>query len=393
MSPEVFISYQWGKQPQIRKLYQRLTDLGFSCWMDIHQMGGGDSLYEKIDKGIRGCTVVISCCTKKYSLSANCRREVSLADALKKPIVPLLLEDMPWPPEGAMSMVFTQLLYINFSKDLNLQEVWSGDQFDDLLKIISKHAKPTTDIPGKKVESAAPVMTPSVASKKEDSKAAQPRTDKGNKIEQNNSKANTSLQPKGAKIQTNRTEPRVTVKSERAPQSKSMKPNVPLKTTTTESKPSPQSNLNSKAVNVNSTTGSKPTPHNNPKPKAGGVNASKQSSQTNDKSKPANLNSTTATKPTSQSNDKTKAANVNITPASKPTSTAGNVNKENPPKDPAVPVKQPDDVQASVKFMGSKKAFDAEKEWRKVKNVKTAASAFNSKHSQACYILWFRIKT
>ena len=105
-------------------------------------MGGGDSLYEKIDKGIRGCQVVVSCCTKKYSLSANCRREVSLADALKKPIVPILLEEMPWPPEGAMSMVFTQLLYINFSRDLNLQEIWSGGQFDELIEKITKHSTP-----------------------------------------------------------------------------------------------------------------------------------------------------------------------------------------------------------------------------------------------------------
>ncbi|XP_050403783.1 uncharacterized protein LOC126819665 isoform X1 [Patella vulgata] len=131
-SPDVFISYQWGKQKNIMLLYKRLTELGYDCWMDIHQMGGGDSLYDKIDRGVRGCKVVLSCLTEKYTLSANCRREVSLADALKRPIIPLLLESIPWPPKGPMSMAFTELLYIDFHSDPKVQEQWSGPKFAEM---------------------------------------------------------------------------------------------------------------------------------------------------------------------------------------------------------------------------------------------------------------------
>jgi hypothetical protein len=73
----IFISYQWGKQKEIIKLYNRLTSFGLICWLDIKEMSGGDTLYEKIDTGIRNCHVMISCVTEKYGISANCRKEVT----------------------------------------------------------------------------------------------------------------------------------------------------------------------------------------------------------------------------------------------------------------------------------------------------------------------------
>ncbi|KAK7501739.1 hypothetical protein BaRGS_00007170 [Batillaria attramentaria] len=135
-SPDIFISYQWGRQPQIVRLFQKLTSLGYTCWLDIMQMGGGDSLYDKIDRGLRGCRVVVSCVTPKYALSANCRREVSLADALHKPLIPILLEQMTWPPAGPMGPILTQLLYINCT---SLQDEWDGPKFDELINMINQH--------------------------------------------------------------------------------------------------------------------------------------------------------------------------------------------------------------------------------------------------------------
>ena len=115
--------------------------MGYTCWMDIFEMGGGDSLFDAIDKGIRNCKVVVSHVTSKYARSANCRREVSLSNALNKPIIPLLMDDTVWPPEGPMSLVFTQLLYIDFKESgtATADKLWSGQRLEQLIAKIDSH--------------------------------------------------------------------------------------------------------------------------------------------------------------------------------------------------------------------------------------------------------------
>lgn len=142
--PEVFISYQWDKQKQIINLYKKLTGTGLTVWLDVHQMAGGDSLYDKIDRGIRNCCLVISCVTTKYGLSANCRKEIALADALSKPIIPLLLEGgMAYPPAGPMAPSLSVIECIDFT-DQQRQDNWDGQPFDKLVERMQKHLPEAT---------------------------------------------------------------------------------------------------------------------------------------------------------------------------------------------------------------------------------------------------------
>ena len=49
----------------------------------------------------------------KYTVSHHCTRELLLADLLRKPIIPVVFDAVPWPPRGAMALVFSQLVYVD----------------------------------------------------------------------------------------------------------------------------------------------------------------------------------------------------------------------------------------------------------------------------------------
>nr|KAG5714043.1 hypothetical protein BaRGS_020371 [Batillaria attramentaria] len=88
--PQVFLSYQWESQDQVRSIRDHLERLGYACWMDVGQMGGGDMLNAKIEEGLRNCKVVVACVSPRYVASQLCTRELCLADLLQRPIVPVL---------------------------------------------------------------------------------------------------------------------------------------------------------------------------------------------------------------------------------------------------------------------------------------------------------------
>ncbi|XP_067037068.1 uncharacterized protein [Acropora muricata] len=122
VDPAVFISYNWGKgkenQKTVKHLFSKLTEAGFHCWLDIEQMGGGDNWNAEIDEGIRASKVVICCLTEEYCKSTSTLREATLADQLKKNIIPVLFESIKWPPQGPLGVILAEKLYIKCSPQM-----------------------------------------------------------------------------------------------------------------------------------------------------------------------------------------------------------------------------------------------------------------------------------
>lgn len=113
LASPVFLSYQSASQAAALQLRRRLELNGFGCWMDVQQMSGGDQLFTRIYDGLARCRLVICCLTARYCASRTCVRELTLADALHKPILPLLLEPLPWPPPGPLALILSPLLYVD----------------------------------------------------------------------------------------------------------------------------------------------------------------------------------------------------------------------------------------------------------------------------------------
>ncbi len=53
------------------------------------------------------------CISPRFAVSEACNKEVSLADMLRKPIVPVMIERTPWPPPGPLALLLSQYVYID----------------------------------------------------------------------------------------------------------------------------------------------------------------------------------------------------------------------------------------------------------------------------------------
>lgn len=93
-----------------------------------------------INCSINVVLIFVLCLLNVHILFLHCgRSELSLAYTQKKPIIPLKLDAMDWPPEN-LCIILTDLLFLDFSKPNNdVQNDWNCSQFGELLKSINEH--------------------------------------------------------------------------------------------------------------------------------------------------------------------------------------------------------------------------------------------------------------
>ena len=95
MRYDVFISYNHDSKAFAHSLYKTLKHtFKYSVFID-KQLSTKQKLNSALDEALRNTKLVVCVVTEKYSRSKSCCAEVSLANNLGLPMIPLVIEDLP----------------------------------------------------------------------------------------------------------------------------------------------------------------------------------------------------------------------------------------------------------------------------------------------------------
>ncbi len=95
--PNVFISYARADLNRAQALEQALHAHGVSVWRDQHSLYGGDRWPKKLGEAVADCDAVLLLWSAPSAASHFVEFEWTTALALKKPIIPLLLDETKLP--------------------------------------------------------------------------------------------------------------------------------------------------------------------------------------------------------------------------------------------------------------------------------------------------------
>ncbi|XP_070547782.1 uncharacterized protein [Ptychodera flava] len=111
-SMHVMISYNWDHQEEVIRIKEKLEQKGYKIWIDLDNMRG--NINRAMAEGVEGACVILMCVTDAYKTSFNCEKEAGYADSLRKPIIPLKLEnDVRF--DGWIGPIIGSKLWFDFS--------------------------------------------------------------------------------------------------------------------------------------------------------------------------------------------------------------------------------------------------------------------------------------
>ncbi|BFZ01270.1 hypothetical protein BsWGS_04309 [Bradybaena similaris] len=121
-SKQLLISYVSAEAAEHAvNLKRRLTRLGYSVFLDVHEIKSGVDWQDALNYAVSNCEVFIPLVTPRYGETQWTNREVKLADVLGKPILPVSFLD-EWPPKClAIQFATTQFIWWKSPENISLE--------------------------------------------------------------------------------------------------------------------------------------------------------------------------------------------------------------------------------------------------------------------------------
>jgi murein L,D-transpeptidase YcbB/YkuD len=87
----LFLSYARADLDLVDPIVRRIEEEGYEVWIDREDIRGGDPWQQSIVEAIDECDLCLVALSPRSTLSDNVRKELALADAKQKTILPLLI--------------------------------------------------------------------------------------------------------------------------------------------------------------------------------------------------------------------------------------------------------------------------------------------------------------
>lgn len=130
---DVFLSYARGDRALADRLASGLAGQGLSVAMDRTHISSGEDWPDRLEMLLRNASKVVFLATPDAVNSENCRAELVLAAEAAKPILPVLVDDLP---RDRLPSGLAEINYLRLRAD--------GDNFDDVLSRLTLAV--TTDL-------------------------------------------------------------------------------------------------------------------------------------------------------------------------------------------------------------------------------------------------------
>ncbi|XP_055865765.1 uncharacterized protein LOC106061311 isoform X1 [Biomphalaria glabrata] len=129
----IMISYCWSNQKTVIQICDALKSNGYAIWIDVENISG--SSVEAMAEAVEKCDVFLMCMSEKYKESTYCRSEADYAFKMKKPIIPLLLQNK-YTPDGWLGFLLGSKIFFEFTGKYDFNA-----KLADLLREIGERGK------------------------------------------------------------------------------------------------------------------------------------------------------------------------------------------------------------------------------------------------------------